>query len=106
MAHQVHDCATTHVMTIRIGRAGLKRLIPAGRDSLLSALAGLSGGANRGRDPYQEPKHPRRHTLALTTEPLMDEKPRTLNSKRSEGNFPDGSLFVGGMAIIATTFAQ
>lgn len=59
MAHQVHDCATTHVMTIRIGRAGLKRLIPAGRDSLLRALAGLSGGANRGRDPYQEPKHPR-----------------------------------------------
>lgn len=62
MAHQVHDCATTHVMTIRIGRAGLKRLIPAGRDSLLRALGGLSG-ANRGRNPYQEPKHPRQHTL-------------------------------------------
>ena len=59
MAHQVHDCATTHVMTIRIGRAGLKRLIPAGRDSLPRALAVLSGGANRGHDPYQKPEHVR-----------------------------------------------
>lgn len=63
MAHQVHDCATTHVMTIRIGCAGLKRLIPAGCDGLLRALASLSGGAQRGREPYQEPKQPRQHTL-------------------------------------------
>jgi hypothetical protein len=63
MAHQVHNCATTHVMTVRIGRASPKRLIPVGGDGFLRALAGLSGGANRGRDPYREPKHPRQHTL-------------------------------------------